>query len=157
MKSHRLLRLGDKGFILGEGAKGLSHREHRFLRRIRRQQRYAAEVLAGHIRRLEGFVFDPCRRFAENLGVDFGKRIQLRVVRAFSHHSIRGDKVVVIKRRHNAGLHQLGLDNASIARDILVMILNLIALNREPRVVAAVVAGHVVVFQPKNVERQSEA
>src|SRR6266850_2333581 len=36
------------------------------------------------------------------------------------------------------------------------MILNLIALHREPRVVAAVVAGDVIVFQPKNVERQPE-
>ena len=34
------------------------------------------------------------------------------------------------------------------------MVLNLVALHGQPRVVAAVVAGDVIVFEPKNVEGQ---
>ena len=34
------------------------------------------------------------------------------------------------------------------------MVLNLVALHRQPRVVAAIVAGHIIVFQAKNEKSQ---
>jgi hypothetical protein len=51
----------------------------------------------------------------------------------------------------------LRLDDATVSRDVFVMILDLVALHREARVGAAVVTGHVIVLEPQNIEGQPKA
>ncbi len=64
---------------------------------------------------------------------------------------------MIIDRSDDAGLYQLRFYNAPVTRYVFIVILNFVALDREPGVVAAVVAGHVIVLQPQYIECETKA
>src|ERR1043166_7627966 len=64
---------------------------------------------------------------------------------------------MIINRRNDTGFNQLRLHNPAVAGYIFIVVLNFVTLNRKPRVVAAVVAGHIVVCDPEYVEGEAKA
>src|SRR4026207_176728 len=91
-----------------------------------------------------------------DLRVDFRKRTELRIVRTFSHRPVGSDDIVVVKRGHDPGLDELRLNDAAITRNVFIVILNLVALERETSIVAAIVAGDVIVLDAEDIEGKTK-
>src|SRR6266536_623647 len=157
MKFHHFLRIGNKLLILGEPNESLPQRRYRIRRRARRHKGHPGHVTAGDIRRFERLVLDPRRRLSEDLGIDLGKRTKLGKIRIAPQDAVGAKKIVIIESSDNTSFDQLRFYSAAVTWDVLIVVLNFVALHGEPCVVAAVVSGHVIVLQSKYVERETKA
>ena len=89
--------------------------------------------------------------------IDLGKGTKLGKIRTALDNSIRAEDIVIIDGSDDTSLHQLGFYGPAVTRYVFIMVLNFVALDRKPCVVAAIVPGHVIILQPQYVERKTKA
>ena len=70
--------------------------------------------------------------------------------------AVGADQIVIVKRRNDSGFDELRFDHPAVTGNVFIVVLDFIALHREASVVAAVVAGDVIIFKSQDVERETK-